>query len=98
MAAQQTLLNRGTRAIAKSVRAARTAVLPYWRMQGIGVMRMVFGLVWGVDAWFKWQPSVAAEPDPAFVAMLHHQLAEAFSRTSGSARPLHTLRTTRPHS
>jgi thiosulfate dehydrogenase (quinone) large subunit len=25
-------------------------------MQGIGVLRIVFGLVWGVDAWFKWQP------------------------------------------
>ena len=27
-----------------------------WRPQGIGVLRMVFGLVWAADAWFKWQP------------------------------------------
>ena len=27
-----------------------------WRMKGIGVLRIIFGLVWAVDAWFKWQP------------------------------------------
>jgi thiosulfate dehydrogenase [quinone] large subunit len=27
-----------------------------WRLNGIGVLRIVFGLIWGVDAWFKWQP------------------------------------------
>jgi thiosulfate dehydrogenase (quinone) large subunit len=27
-----------------------------WRLKGIGVLRIVFGLVWAVDAWFKWQP------------------------------------------
>src|SRR5712691_3597263 len=27
-----------------------------WRMQGIGLLRVVFGLVWAIDAWFKWQP------------------------------------------
>ncbi len=27
-----------------------------WRSKGIGVLRIVFGLVWLVDAWFKWQP------------------------------------------
>ena len=28
-----------------------------WRLQGIGILRIVFGIVWAVDAWFKWQPS-----------------------------------------
>lgn len=28
-----------------------------WRAVGIGVLRILFGLVWLVDAWFKWQPS-----------------------------------------
>jgi thiosulfate dehydrogenase [quinone] large subunit len=28
-----------------------------WRITGIGVLRIVFGLVWAIDAWFKWQPS-----------------------------------------
>jgi thiosulfate dehydrogenase (quinone) large subunit len=27
-----------------------------WRMKGIGILRIVFGIVWAVDAWFKWQP------------------------------------------
>lgn len=28
-----------------------------WRAQGIGTMRIVFGLVWAIDAGFKWRPS-----------------------------------------
>lgn len=27
-----------------------------WRRTGLGVSRIVFGLVWAVDAYFKWQP------------------------------------------
>jgi len=27
-----------------------------WRLTGIGLLRITFGLVWAVDAWFKWQP------------------------------------------
>lgn len=27
-----------------------------WRLRGIGLLRIVFGLVWAIDAWFKWQP------------------------------------------
>ena len=27
-----------------------------WRVKGIAVLRIIFGLVWLVDAWFKWQP------------------------------------------
>lgn len=27
-----------------------------WRQTGIGVLCIIFGLVWGIDAWFKWQP------------------------------------------
>ncbi|HYU75871.1 MAG TPA: hypothetical protein VEL31_24625 [Ktedonobacteraceae bacterium] len=27
-----------------------------WRLKGIGILRIVFGLVWAIDAWFKWQP------------------------------------------
>jgi thiosulfate dehydrogenase (quinone) large subunit len=32
-------------------------VLSPWRAKGIAILRIVFGLVWAVDAWFKWQPS-----------------------------------------
>ncbi len=36
-----------------------TAIQPFgpWRLTGIAILRIVFGLVWGIDAWFKWQPS-----------------------------------------
>lgn len=27
-----------------------------WRLKGIGLLRILFGLVWALDAWFKWQP------------------------------------------
>ena len=27
-----------------------------WRLKGIGILRIAFGVIWGVDAWFKWQP------------------------------------------
>ncbi len=27
-----------------------------WRAKGIAALRIIFGLVWAVDAWFKWQP------------------------------------------
>ncbi len=30
--------------------------LASWRLKGMGILRIVFGLVWAVDAWFKWQP------------------------------------------
>lgn len=28
----------------------------HWRLRGIGWLRIVFGIIWGIDAWFKWQP------------------------------------------
>ena len=27
----------------------------YWREKWIGILRIVFGIVWAIDAWFKWQ-------------------------------------------
>ena len=33
------------------------APLAPWRMTGIGVLRIAFGVIWGIDAWFKWQPA-----------------------------------------
>jgi uncharacterized membrane protein YphA (DoxX/SURF4 family) len=30
--------------------------LANWRLSAIGVLRIVFGIIWGIDAWFKWQP------------------------------------------
>jgi hypothetical protein len=35
-----------------------TAAVPIagWRLTGIGLLLITFGLVWAIDAWFKWQP------------------------------------------
>jgi thiosulfate dehydrogenase (quinone) large subunit len=30
--------------------------LVLWRLKGMGILRIVFGLIWAIDAWFKWQP------------------------------------------
>ena len=35
---------------------SNTYTLSAWRAKGIAVLRIIFGLVWLVDAWFKWQP------------------------------------------
>ncbi len=34
----------------------RPAAFAQWRLNGIGLLRILFGIVWGIDAWFKWQP------------------------------------------
>lgn len=39
---------------------AETTLSP-WRWQGIAVLRVIFGLVWVIDAWFKWQPAFLHE-------------------------------------
>jgi nitrite reductase (NO-forming) len=35
----------------------QTSTFAPWRLTGIGLLRILFGVVWGIDAWFKWQPS-----------------------------------------
>jgi nitrite reductase (NO-forming) len=34
---------------------AETTLSP-WRWKGMALLRIAFGLVWTIDAWFKWQP------------------------------------------
>jgi thiosulfate dehydrogenase (quinone) large subunit len=34
----------------------RAGAFAQWRLNGIGLLRILFGIVWGIDAWFKWQP------------------------------------------
>jgi nitrite reductase (NO-forming) len=34
----------------------KPGALAQWRLNGIAFLRIVFGIVWGIDAWFKWQP------------------------------------------
>lgn len=31
--------------------------LSIWRAKGLAALRIVFGLIWAIDAWFKWQPA-----------------------------------------
>jgi hypothetical protein len=46
------------------------------RLKGMGILRIVFGLIWAVEAWFKWQPDF----------ILHTQLRELpFRHTRWSA-------------
>jgi uncharacterized membrane protein YphA (DoxX/SURF4 family) len=40
-----------------SASAARSRPFQSWRAQAFGVLRVVFGLVWAVDAAFKWTPA-----------------------------------------
>ena len=45
---------------AKAVRAPSSldaGQLEPWRAQAFGILRIVFGLVWAIDAAFKWQPA-----------------------------------------
>src|SRR6266568_1985617 len=34
----------------------KSTTLALWRLKGMGILRIAFGLIWAVDAWFKWQP------------------------------------------
>lgn len=38
--------------------ATSTTVLPgsRWRQNGLGILRIAFGVAWAIDASFKWQP------------------------------------------
>ena len=38
------------------VNMAEGGQLVRWRLSGIGFLRILFGIVWAIDAWFKWQP------------------------------------------
>lgn len=45
------------RANAATTVPTRTGItLAPWQAKGIGMLRILFGFVWLVDAWFKWQP------------------------------------------
>lgn len=49
----------GAPATAQRRSAPRIATLrlPVWHIRALGILRIVFGLVWAVDAGFKWVPS-----------------------------------------
>jgi uncharacterized membrane protein YphA (DoxX/SURF4 family) len=39
-----------------TTKVEETGRFAQWRLDGIGLLRILFGIVWGIDAWFKWQP------------------------------------------
>ena len=50
-----------TRAVSSNNRAVSRGFTPTisiagWRYQGIGILRIVFGIIWAIDAAFKWVP------------------------------------------
>lgn len=45
--------------LGETVREHSASSLGAWRLRGIAVLRIAFGVVWAIDAWFKWQPAFA---------------------------------------
>jgi len=40
-----------------SAQQSHSSALKNWRPRFIGALRIIFGLVWAIDAWLKWQPA-----------------------------------------
>lgn len=36
--------------------SSEATTLTSWRLRGMGILRIAFGVIWAIDAWFKWQP------------------------------------------
>ena len=56
-----------------SVREHRASTLGAWRLRGIAALRMAFGGVWAIDAWFKWQPAFASNFTGYLIQARDHQ-------------------------
>ena len=54
-AASASSKSAATAPAAATARLNPTRLAP-WQVKGIAVLRIVFGFVWLIDAWFKWQP------------------------------------------
>jgi len=39
-----------------AITTTETTRVSLWRARAIAFLRIVFGLIWAIDAWFKWQP------------------------------------------
>src|SRR5262250_1412425 len=64
--------------IEMATKVAEADQLASWRLTGIGLLRILFGVVWGIDAWFKWQP--------AFINGLESYITGALSGQSPQVR------------
>ena len=39
-----------------AITTTETTRVSLWRARAIAFLRIAFGLIWAIDAWFKWQP------------------------------------------
>ena len=46
-----------------------------WRFTGLALLRIAFGVVWAIDAWFKWQPDFIQNFTDYFTSALEGQPA-----------------------
>src|SRR5689334_22679106 len=42
--------------IEAAITTTGTTRVSLWRARAIALLRIAFGLIWAIDAWFKWQP------------------------------------------
>ncbi|TMF45289.1 MAG: DoxX family membrane protein [Chloroflexi bacterium] len=42
--------------IESAITTTKTTRVSLWRARAIAFLRIAFGLIWAIDAWFKWQP------------------------------------------
>ena len=42
--------------IESAITTTETTRVSLWRARAIAFLRIAFGLIWAIDAWFKWQP------------------------------------------
>ena len=55
--------------IETAITTTETTRVSLWRARAIACLRIAFGLIWAIDAWFKWQPG--------FVSSFTDQVASA---------------------
>ncbi len=61
-----------------------SVALSSWRLKGMAILRIAFGLVWAVDAWFKWQPDFINNFSSYLTGSLDGQAGCKGGLTSGS--------------
>lgn len=55
------------------VAAPASRGLAPWRLKGFGILRITFGIIWAIDAWFKWQPGFIDHFTGYLTGALHSQ-------------------------
>ena len=61
--------------LGETVREHRASTLGAWRLRGTAALRIAFGAVWAIDAWFKWQPAFASHFTGYLMQARNHQPA-----------------------